>query len=57
MRHKFLLILALGFFALAGCEEYEYTIEMRFEDGRIVRKVICSENMPEEVRAKLKEIY
>jgi len=57
MRRKFLLILALGFWALAGCEEYEYTIEMCFEDGRIVRKVICSENMPDEIRAKLKKIY
>ena len=57
MRRKFLLILALGFWVLAGCEEYEYTIEMRFEDGRIVRKAICSENMPGAVREKLKEIY
>jgi len=57
MRHKCILILALGVLALAGCEEYEYTIEMRFEDGRVVRKVICSENMPDDVRAKLKEIY
>ena len=57
MRHKCILILALGFLTLAGCEEYQYTIEMRFEDGRVVRKVIYSENMPDDVRAKLKEIY
>jgi|GEM_PF-3927352 len=57
MRHKFLSIVALGFLFLAGCEEYEYTIEMCFEDGRIVRRVICSENMPNEIRAKLKEMY
>jgi hypothetical protein len=57
MRRKFILALTLGFLAVASCEEYEYTIEMRFEDGRIVRKAICSENMPDDVRAKLKEIY
>jgi hypothetical protein len=57
MRHKFLSILALGFLFFAGCEEYEYTIEMRFEDGRVVRRVICSENMPDEIRVKLKEMY
>jgi len=57
MRHTFFLMQLLGLLILAGCEEYEYTIEMRFEDGRIVRRVICSENMPDDVRAKLKEIY
>lgn len=57
MRTVFFLILALGLLFAAGCEEYEYTIEMRFEDGRIIRRVICSENMPDDVRARLKEIY
>lgn len=57
MRRKFLLILALGFLALAGCEEYKYTIEMRFEDGRVVRKLIVSGFPPNTKHPRLEEIY
>ncbi len=57
MRHKFILTLTLGFFTLASCEEYEYTIEMRFEDGRVVRKVIVSGNFLEQKFTNLEEIY
>lgn len=42
---------------LCGCEEYEYTIYMKYDGHKLVRKVICSDNMPSEIRAGLQKLY
>ena len=50
----FILLLPLLF---SGCEEYEYTIHMKYDGDRVIRKVICSGNMPSGIHAKLQKLY
>jgi len=57
MRYKSLLLIAACCAAFCGCEEYEYTIRMEPDGDRMVREIICSENVPDKVRARLGELY
>lgn len=57
MRYKGLLLIAVCCAPFCGCEEYEYTIRMEPDGDRMIREIICSENVPDEVRARLKELY
>ena len=50
----FILLLPLFF---SGCEEYEYTIHMKYDGDKIVRKVACSGNMPSGIRAEFQKLY
>ncbi len=50
----FILLLSLPF---SGCDENEYTIHMRYDGDGVIRKVVCSGNMPPGIHAKLQELY
>ena len=57
MRQKSVLLIVLGCALFCGCEEYEYTIRMELDGNRVVRKIVCSGDAPEDLRARLKEHY
>ena len=57
MREKVITLAVLCFLVFCGCEEYEYTIQMKPDDDLITRKIVCSENTSEGVRTKLKKLY
>ncbi len=57
MRYRHLLLIALCCIPFCGCDEYEYTIRMEPDGGRINRRIICSRNTPEDVRTRLGELY
>ena len=42
---------------LAGCEEYTYEITMSPAGDQVVRRVVCSKNMPQAVLGKLAKLY
>lgn len=57
MRRKGLFLIALSCVTFFGCEEYEYTIQMEPDGGVMNRQIVCSGNTPENVRARLRELY
>jgi len=57
MRHKYLLLMTICYVALCGCEEYEYTIRMEPDGDVMNRRIICSGNTPDDVRARLRDLY
>ena len=57
MRHKYLLLIALCYVPLCGCDESEYTIRMEPDGDRMNRRITCSQNTPDDVRARLSELY
>ena len=57
MRYKCLLLIALCCVPFCGCDEYEYTIRMEPDGGRINRRITCSKNTPDDVRSRLSQLY
>lgn len=57
MRRKCFLLIVLCCLPFCGCDEYEYTIRME-PDGQVMkRQIICSVNTPDDVRARLRDLY
>ena len=57
MRENVIILTVLCSLFFCGCEEHEYTIQMTFDGDVVSRRIVCSENMPEEIRARLKKLY
>jgi len=57
MRQKSLLLIALCYVPFCGCEEYEYKIRMEPDGDVMKRQIVCSGNVPDDVRARLRELY
>ena len=57
MKLRLLILTLFVTVLLSGCEEHEYTINLKYDGDNVIRKVVCSENMPADVHAKLKNLY
>ncbi|MHC4464562.1 MAG: hypothetical protein ACYTAO_09970 [Planctomycetota bacterium] len=50
---RFIVLLLI----IAGCEEYEYCIEMKPCDEGVERRLACPRNLPEDKRAAIAKLY
>lgn len=57
MKERPIALAVLCLLLLNGCEEEKYAIHMTFEGDVVTRQIVCSENVPETVRSKLKSLY
>lgn len=57
MRERLIALAALCLLLVNGCEEDKYAIHMTFEGDVVTRQIVCSENVPDTVRSKLKSLY
>jgi tRNA-Thr(GGU) m(6)t(6)A37 methyltransferase TsaA len=57
MKQRTIILIALCFGLVCGCEEEQYTISMKSDGDMVTRRIACSDNVAEEVRARLKESY
>jgi len=57
VRYICVILLFAGVFACAGCEEYEYDIEMTPDGGEIERTISFSSNLPEEQKQAVAKTY
>jgi len=57
MRERLITFILLSLLVVSGCEENEYTIHMRYDGDGVIRKVVCSANMPPGIHAKLQKLY
>jgi len=57
MKQRLLTFILLLLLVFSGCEEYEYTIHMKYDGDRVIRKVVCSGNMPPGIHTKLQKLY
>ncbi|UCF15110.1 MAG: SAM-dependent methyltransferase [Phycisphaerales bacterium] len=57
MNRKSFLLIALCCVPFCGCDEYEYTIRMEPDGDRINRQIVCSENVTDDIRKRLGNLY
>ncbi len=57
MKHRLTILVALCCGLVCGCEEEEYTISMNADGDTLTRSIVCSENVGEETRDRLKQLY
>ncbi|UCG47428.1 MAG: SAM-dependent methyltransferase [Phycisphaerales bacterium] len=57
MKQRLTILVALCCGLVGGCEEEEYTISMKADGDTVTRRIACSENVGEETRDRLKQLY
>ena len=57
MKQRLTILVALSCGLIGGCEEEEYTISMKADGDTVTRSIVCSENVGEEMRDRLKQLY
>ncbi len=57
MKEKLMALAVLCPLLVCGCDEEVYTIHMAFEADGVTRQIVCSEDVSDEIRGRLKGLY